>query len=68
MKIVIEIKGGAVQAIRSTTEDLQIVILDYDNEEVNDDCYQPDNVWTMQGINDYIEKEIKAHNRNAFNK
>jgi hypothetical protein len=62
MKIVIEVKGGVVQAIRSTSEYIQIVILDYDNDKISGDHYEPDNIFTEKGIDDYIQKEIEAHN------
>lgn len=61
MKIVIEVKGGTVQAVRSTG-DVKIVILDYDNEEVSGGYYEPDNIFSNEEMEKYIEQEVELHN------
>jgi hypothetical protein len=47
MKVVIEVRGGVVQAVNST-EDLEYVIIDYDecDEEGTLNVYSPDNICT----------------------
>lgn len=61
MKIVIEVKGGVIQSVL-TTQDIDIVILDYDNEQVSGGYYSPDGIMTMRGINEYIDREVELHN------
>lgn len=59
-KIIIEVKGGIIQAVH-TSENSQIVILDYDNktpkEYVNGDfgVYEPDSIFKHGDIQNKVE-------------
>ena len=65
MKIVIEVKGGVVQSILST-QDIDIVILDYDNEEISGGYYPPDSIMTVKELNEYIDREVELHNSKSI--
>lgn len=54
--VVIEIKNNSVQSIISTTEDLNICVLDYDNQEGN--IHKPTLIMTKLDINNYIEERL----------
>jgi hypothetical protein len=61
MKIVIEVKGGMIQSVIST-QHIQIVILDYDNEELSGGYYSPDEIATDERINLYVDQMVELHN------
>lgn len=67
--LAITIKDGMIQHIGSTTEDIDILIIDHDNfendeeramEEI-DNVYEPDQIMTVQEISDMISSVKKEH-------
>ena len=55
-EITIVIKDGSVQRIISTTEQIEINVVDYDSSSVEYD-YRPDSIMTKEGMVEYLERE-----------
>lgn len=62
IKLFIEVRGGTIASMVSNSDDIQIQILDWDNEMVELDKYQPDSVMTDEGFEDYVKKSIPLAN------
>lgn len=58
-RILIEVKDGGIVFIGSNTDNVEIMILDHDWEEPQINSYEPDSVMTDEGLQDYIDREIK---------
>ena len=62
--ILIEISGGNVQRITST-EDINIITIDYDNLECGDvfdgKVLSPDAIYDIDSLNQYIKEETKKY-------
>lgn len=62
--ILIEISGGNVQRITST-EDINIIMIDYDNLECGDvfdgKVLNPDAIYDIDSLNQYIKEETKKY-------
>jgi hypothetical protein len=61
-KILIEVRGG-VAYVKAATQDIRIVLLDYDGLDVGEGLEAsweyPENIWTHEEIEKYAEEQYE---------
>lgn len=66
-RILIEVIGGIVQHIASTTNDIEIILIDHDNlqegEKFDNTPLSPDQIMNITEMNQYIEKETEKYSK-----
>jgi hypothetical protein len=55
-KIIIEIRGGVVQNIVSNSGEIQIAVIDYDNDEISKEFYDPDLILKNEEFEKYLSE------------